>query len=151
MNKYLTDYKSSSPFLSTIENENQFLQMRYEILKQPTTRQSQVALRQALANIDNEQENNEVTPNTESTTKKRESNASYGAKLFVHYTHEQRFHSCKRDMHKVYENIFKDTPAMYTELVVGNRNRRQATNELIRKRPSKALLKNEIVKAQSRT
>ncbi|CAF3869179.1 unnamed protein product [Rotaria magnacalcarata] len=48
-------------------------------------------------------------------------------------------------MHQLYHDTFKDTPAMYTKLIVGNRIRRQAHNELIRKRPNKALLKNTTI------
>jgi hypothetical protein len=36
-------------------------------------------------------------------------------------------------MHHVYENVFKNTPAMDLKLIVGNQNRRDATNELVRK------------------
>ena len=67
----------------------------------------------------------------------------YDNKKFVHYTHEQRFNSFKRDLHHVYEDIFKDTPAMNAEVIVGNRNRRDAKHELIRKRPAKRLLRNQ--------
>jgi hypothetical protein len=73
---------------------------------------------------------------------------NYGEKLFVHYKHEKRFQSCKRDMHRVYEDVFKNIPAMYAKLIVGNRNRRDAKNELIRKRPKKALLNNTITKSK---
>jgi hypothetical protein len=52
-------------------------------------------------------------------------------------------------MHQVYENIFKDTPAMHVKLIVGNRNRRHAQNELIRKRPKKTLLQNTITQSKS--
>ncbi|CAF3465436.1 unnamed protein product [Rotaria socialis] len=48
-------------------------------------------------------------------------------------------------MHQVYHDTFKDTPAMYTKLIVGNRIRRQAHNELIRKRPNQALLQNKKI------
>ncbi|CAF1379646.1 unnamed protein product [Adineta steineri] len=38
------------------------------------------------------------------------------------------------------DNVFKNTPAMDLKLIVGNRNRRDAKNELIRKRPKRSLL-----------
>jgi hypothetical protein len=38
-------------------------------------------------------------------------------------------------MHQVYENVFKNTNAMNLKLIVGIRNRRDAKNELICKRP----------------
>ena len=49
----------------------------------------------------------------------------------------------------VYEDIFQNTPAMHATLVVGNRNRRDTKNELIRKRPKKTLLYNTITKSKS--
>ncbi|CAF1074749.1 unnamed protein product [Rotaria magnacalcarata] len=45
-------------------------------------------------------------------------------------------------MHTVYNNVFKDTPAMYTRQIIGHRIRRQAHDELIQKRPNPALLQN---------
>ncbi len=51
-------------------------------------------------------------------------------------------------MHRVYEDVFENTPAMYAKLIVGNRNRRDAKNELIRERPKKALLNNTITKSK---
>jgi len=43
-------------------------------------------------------------------------------------------------MHHIYENIFNNTPAMDLKLIVGNRNRRNQRNDLVQKRPKKALL-----------
>jgi hypothetical protein len=51
-------------------------------------------------------------------------------------------------MHRVYEDVFKNTPAMYAKLIFGNRNRRDAKNELIRKRPKKSLFNNTITKSK---
>ncbi|CAF4606072.1 unnamed protein product, partial [Rotaria socialis] len=54
------------------------------------------------------------------------------------------------DMHHVYEDTFKSTPAMYTNLIVGNRNRRQASDELIHKRPTQTFLLNHITQRQQK-
>ncbi|CAM4823276.1 unnamed protein product, partial [Rotaria magnacalcarata] len=70
--------------------------------------------------------------------------------FFTHFTHEKRFETCKRDIHRVYNHAFKDTPAMYTKQIVGNRNRRSAQNELIRKRPNKTLLQNTTITKKTR-
>ncbi|CAM2721334.1 unnamed protein product [Rotaria socialis] len=86
-----------------------------------------------LAHIGNDEVADETKQPNESATKLDTKFANYEEKLFLRYTHEKRFKVFKRDMHCVYEHIFKSTPAMYTKLIVGNRNRRQATNELIRK------------------
>jgi hypothetical protein len=50
-------------------------------------------------------------------------------------------------MHQVYDGTFENTPAMYAKLIVGTRNRRDAKNELIRKRPKRTLLQNTITQS----
>ena len=53
-------------------------------------------------------------------------------------------------MHHVYEDVFQNTPAMQTKLIVGNRNRRHPQNELIHKRPTKkASLRNTMTQSKS--
>jgi hypothetical protein len=117
--------------------------MRNKILGLPTARQSQVTLSATTANIDNDQTDENPVETSKPTIEKEHKQTSYGDKQFVHYTHEKRFNSFKRDMHQVYEDMFKDTPAMNAKIIVGNRNRRDAKNELIRKRPLKRLLQNK--------
>ena len=70
-------------------------------------------------------------------------------RLIVHYTHEKRFHSFKRQMHQVYEDVFKNTLAMTIKLIVGSRNRHSARNDLIRKRPLISFLKNGLPTGES--
>jgi hypothetical protein len=136
-NKFFYEYKSTSPFLPFIDDEKQFNLMRHKLLGEPTSRRSQLQQSSATADMDNdqtdEQNNNDTTTTT--TTKHNVD------KLFVHYTHEKRFEPFKRDMHHQYDDIFGHTPAMEAKLIVGTRNRRNATNELIRKRPKKTLLR----------
>jgi len=51
-------------------------------------------------------------------------------------------------MHQVYEAIFKNTPVVDVKMIVGNRNREDTRNELIRKRPKPSLLKNKSKKSK---
>ncbi|CAF3852581.1 unnamed protein product [Rotaria magnacalcarata] len=149
--KYLSDYISTSPFLPLIDDEKKFFQFRQKLLGQPTPRQSLVALSAATADIDNDPDTDETKQPNESTTKIDKTNiTNYQEKLFIHYTHEKRFNVFKRDMHHVYEDTFKSTPAMYTNLIVGNRNRRQASDELIHKRPTQTFLLNHITQRQQK-
>ncbi|CAF1095117.1 unnamed protein product [Rotaria socialis] len=76
---------------------------------------------------------------------------NYEEKSFLHYTHEKSFKFFERDIHCVYEHIFKSTPTMYAKLIVGNRNRRQATNVLIRKRQTQTFLQNNITQNKLQT
>ncbi|CAF3401150.1 unnamed protein product [Rotaria socialis] len=122
--------------------------MRNKILDLPTARQSQVSISAATADIDNDQTDEPQKEPATTTTihelnKKEHTPAN---KLIVHYTHEKRFQTFKSDMHQVYDNIFKDTPAADVKLIVGNKNRRSGKTELICKRPKQSLLINKPVK-----
>ncbi|CAF2107059.1 unnamed protein product [Rotaria magnacalcarata] len=143
LQKYFSEYISKSLFLPLINDEQKYFLMRKHILGQPTPRQSQVALSAALADIDNDPLDDDEKQQPNPDPKKSEENIStINEKFFTHFTYEKRFKTYKRDMHQVYHDTFKDTPAMYTNLIVVNRIRRQTQNELIRKRLNKKLLQN---------
>ncbi|CAM4986946.1 unnamed protein product, partial [Rotaria socialis] len=144
--KYFSEYISKSPFLPLIDDEQKYFLLRKQILGQPTPRQTQVALSAALADIDNDPLDDDEKQQPNPDPKKSEENISnINQKFFTHFTYEKRFKTSKRDMHQVYHDIFKDIPAMYTKLIVGNRIHRQTHNELIRKRPNKNLLRNTTI------
>ncbi|CAF4085834.1 unnamed protein product, partial [Adineta steineri] len=143
-NKCFFENQSTSPFLPFIYDENQFFFKRQKLLGIPTTRQSQTTISAATANINNDPTGDEIMQATMPTKNTEAPLTSYTDKLFIHYTHEKRFQSCKKDMHQVYEDIFKNTTAIHAKLIVGNKNRRNAQNELIRKKPNKKLLQNII-------
>ncbi|CAF2217162.1 unnamed protein product, partial [Rotaria magnacalcarata] len=150
---FFSEYINSSSFLTFIDNKTQFVTMRNKILNLPTTRQSQVLISAATADIANDQidePQNEPTTTTATTTVQERNKKEYacGNKLIVHYTHEKRFQTFKSDMHQVYDNIFKDTPAADVKLIVGNKNRRLAKTELICKRPKQSLLINKPFKSK---
>ncbi len=124
--------------------------MRHKLLGQPTPRQSQRALSAAMADIDNDQTDDQLIE-SRTVIDKPPVNNDNNNNLFVHYTHEKRFQTLKRDMHQVYDDIFTNTPAMYTKLIVGTRNRRDVKNELIRKRPKRTVLQNTITQSEYST
>ena len=125
-------------------DEKQFFHMRQTLLGQPTQRQSQVALSAATADIDNDQTDEQIMGKEKNTTTTNQPIYNNDDKLFVHYTHEKRFQSLKRDIHKVYKDTFGNTPAIYSHFIVGNRNRRNAQHKLVRKRPKQKLLQNTL-------
>lgn len=139
--KFFFEYISTCPFLPFIDDEQQYFHMRHKLLGKPTRRQSQVALSAAAADTDNDQTDDRIMEQQSTTTTDKKS-TNYGEKFFVHYTHEQRFNTLKKEMHQVYDDVFRNTPAMYTKMRVCTRNRRDAKNELIRKRPKRTLLRN---------
>ncbi len=120
--------------------------MHHKIIDQPTPRQSQVAISASTANLDNDQTDENQNEPKQPIKKREKKDTNYTDQLIVHYTHEKRFEPFKRDMHRVYENVFKNTPAMNLKLIVGNRNRPNATNELVRKRPKASILQNKRIK-----
>ncbi|CAF1369265.1 unnamed protein product [Adineta steineri] len=139
--KFFNEFIYATSILSFIENEQQYILLRREILGQPTPKQSQTASRAATADVDNDQ--NDVTAETTSrelVEKIQKKPINYADRLFLHYKHEKRFQPFKRNIHQIYHNVFKNTPAMDLRLIVGNRNRRDAKSELIRKRPKRSLL-----------
>ncbi len=139
--------RSSSSFLPFIYHEQQFFRMRQPLIDQLTPRQSQVAANVAIANINNDQTDDTKPAELQEAMKKTgKKPIHYGDQLFVHYTHEKRFESFKRDMHTINDNVFKNTPVMDLKLIVGSRNSRDTRNELVRKRPKLALLQNKRIK-----
>ena len=157
MGKIFAQYNGSSSFLPYITNEQQFILARRRISDQLTPRQSQVALNAATADLDNDQTDDDtpvIQPNdsameTTVTTENKPATSS-GNKLFIHYRHEKRFRSFKRDLHRVYDNVFRGTPAMDVRLIVGTRNRRDANNELVHKKPKQWLLQNKAKKIRNK-
>ena len=118
----------------------QFFILRQKILAQPTARQTQVA-RSIAAAVNTTNESSE-----DLTTIVHQNVVHSRARSFIHYTHEKRFRRFKRDMHQLYDNVFQNTPAMAMKMVVGNRNRRDNTQELVHKRPKQSLLSNKCKK-----
>ncbi|CAF1440935.1 unnamed protein product [Adineta steineri] len=141
---------SLSSFLPFVQHEKEFILMRTQIIDQPTSRQLQVMMNLPTANDNNndtiDQPHN-AHKDTMSTIQPRKKKNYDENKLIVHYTHEKRFSSTKRDLHEKYTDVFNNTPAMDVKLIVGNQNRRAATNDLIRKKPRKSLLTNKPLKS----
>jgi hypothetical protein len=69
-------------------------------------------------------------------------------RTLVPNTHEKRFQPFKRDMHKIYDDTFKNSPAIEVKMLVGNRNRPDAKTEFIRKRPKRAVLQNKPIESK---
>ncbi|CAF3780427.1 unnamed protein product, partial [Rotaria sp. Silwood1] len=147
--RFFSEYISSSSFLPYMDDEKQFLILRNTLLKQPTHRQSQVSMSATKADIHNDQADGVHTVFEKTADEKGKQKHDFPDKLIVHYTHEKRFQSTKRDIHRVYDDVFRNTPKADVKLIVGNKNRRDAKNELIRKRPKQSTLRNKPMKSMS--
>ena len=120
------------------EDEAQFCTVRRQLLAQPSVQELQTMHR--IDYVDEHADNPTTTTTTTAQplpTKKPQSQNT----LFIHYTHEKRLDSFKRDMHTIYADVFQGSPAMEVKLVVGHRNSHNTQLELARKRPDSALLK----------
>jgi hypothetical protein len=47
--------------------------------------------------------------------------SKWNTNLIVHYTHEARLASYKKDIHQLWHQLFAETPVMNTNLIIGNR------------------------------
>ena len=54
----------------------------------------------------------------------------------------------KRSLHEVHKNIFHEPATKNVKMIVGNRNRQNATHRLMRKRPKQSMLKNGKPKSE---
>ena len=136
------DHRSTSSCLPHIDNEKQFSLIRNKLLGQSTGLQIPATTNPTTISISTFSTTPVTLELTTSIVAIANHNKSYQQKLIIHYKHEKRFHSFKRDLHQVHDSIFHNTPVQDLRLIVGNRNRRDARHELIRKRPKRLMLKN---------
>ncbi|CAF5060427.1 unnamed protein product [Rotaria magnacalcarata] len=141
--KFFSGYISSRSFLPFRDNESQFSQMRIALSGQASRQQSQVELRIATLTNDNDQLVEDSDKKEEIIIQENNKPNKLQNKLIIHYTHEKRFNTRKRDLHRIFQETFVNTSIMETKLIVGNTNRKNTMKELIQKRPTNAILKNE--------
>ncbi|CAF4939680.1 unnamed protein product, partial [Rotaria socialis] len=141
--KFFSGYISSRSFLPFIDNEDQFLHMRIALSGQPSRQQSQVEMRIASLTTNNEHLIEELEKKQEVPIQEKKKPNEFQNKLIIHYTHEKRFNTRKRDLHRIFQETFANTQIIETKLIVGNRNQKSTMKELIRKCPRQAILKNK--------
>ncbi|CAF1393936.1 unnamed protein product [Rotaria sordida] len=136
--KILGNYISTNSILPTVDNDEKFIQLRKEYMNQPTARSSQVEARITQFNENNEESHIEqpvqTTIATTTDTKKSKKNTFRDA-VIIHYTHEKRFTTMKKDMHKIFREAFEGYGLEAVRLIVGYRNHPNFERELTRKRP----------------
>ncbi|CAF2199335.1 unnamed protein product, partial [Rotaria magnacalcarata] len=142
--KFFSGYISSQSFLPFLDNESQFSQMRIVLSGQPSRQQSQVEMRIATLTNDNDHLVEDLDKKEKFIIQENKKTNKLQNKLIIHYTHEKRFKTRKRDLHRIFQETFANTPIIETKLIVGNRNQKSTMKELIRKRPRHAILKNKV-------
>ena len=128
----------SNIFLSIID-ENPYLRLRQQLLNIPTSTQSEANNGLTLANTDKivKHTTNEAVLNQSVSVQEKK----WIDQLILHYTHEKRLESYKRDIHQIWNQLFLNTPAMGVRLIVGNRNQQKIIFELMQTRPHTSLLR----------
>ncbi|CAF1599967.1 unnamed protein product, partial [Rotaria magnacalcarata] len=118
--------------------------MRIALSGQPSRQQSQVEMRIAALTNDNDHLVEDLDKKEEFIIQQNKKTNKLQNKLIIHYTHEKRFKTRKRDMHRIFQETFVNTPIMETNLIVGNTNHKNTMKELIQKRPRQEILKNKV-------
>ena len=54
--------------------------------------------------------------------------------LILHYMYETRLQNNKKDIHKLWNQTFEQTQVFDTRLIIGNRNNRNLTKEIVHRR-----------------
>jgi hypothetical protein len=119
-----------SDVLLTIHTENEFARLRYLLLNRPTITEYQIALRaaEAIKNNPNEDINDPLVKAQLNKQSKFDNN------LIIHYTNEKRLQSNKNAIHQLWHQTFEQTTVINTRLIIGTRNSRNMTRELVHRR-----------------
>jgi hypothetical protein len=100
-------------------------------LNQPTIHEHQLASR--IAKTINPDKNDTVDNPTVETKRNKES--KWLNNLIIHYTHEKRLAIYKKNIYQIWNQTFQETPVLDTRLIIGNRNSKNLTKQLVRRRP----------------
>ena len=114
-----------------IHDENEFLLLRCQLIKQTTVHEHRRAARIART-LDYEAIPANIDPLVKAKLLKRQQRAKA---MILHYTHEQRFSHYKRAIHRMWNDTFHNTPLHSTTLIVGTRNNPNLGKELVRLNP----------------
>ena len=146
---FFSKYIGRSSFLPYIYNQHHLTLLQDEFYGQLTPRQSQATARAATADLDNDQtdDNDATTIHPPILVNKSSSKEN---KFFIHYNHERRFRCFKRNLHRIHNHLIPSNLGLDLRLIVGNRNRPYAANELIHKKPQRWLLTNKAKKIKSK-
>jgi len=132
------NHTSTTNVLQLVVDEGEYLRMRQQLLTIPTIKETQVTKRAALAEPSDSKDNTIVdTVHNKSVVVKEK---QWIDCLILHYTHEKRLESYKRDIHQIWERVFVNTPVMNVRVIVGHRNSQNIKRELVRKRPHASFL-----------
>jgi hypothetical protein len=105
--------------------------IRDHLLYKPTITEHQIALRIA----------NTLDPSTSDTINdpllrtRRPQKSKWTNKVILHYKHEARLKTYKKDIPQLWSQIFNNNEVMNTKLIIGNKNNANTTKTLVRRCP----------------
>lgn len=105
-----------------IDNEHDFQLIRRRLLDQPTVAECKMAFEVAKLNLTGKP--SQLEPVRDALKNDRN--------LIIHYTYEKRLQSLNKDIHSIWHKMFNTTAIFNTRLIVGNRNSRKLSQELIK-------------------
>jgi hypothetical protein len=104
--------------------------IRDYLLNKPTVTEHQIASRIAKTLDPN---NNDTMDDSLVQIRLRQK-SKWVDNLIIHYKHEARLASYKKDIHQLWNQIFKNTPFMNTKLIIGHRNSPNMTKTVVHRR-----------------
>jgi len=125
--KFFSSYFPTSFVSPVISNENDFNFIRDIILNKPTIPEYAIATRIAKSTDITTVENID-DPLVKARLHKQN---KFDDNLIIHYTYEKRLKNNKKDIHQLWNQIFRTTPVPDTRLIIGNRNNRNLTMEIV--------------------
>jgi hypothetical protein len=120
-----------SSLLPLLEHEHTFTFLRSYLLNRSTNIEHEIASR--IASTISPSDHNDIDDPLVRAQIQNKSKSFHN--LIVHYTHEARLDSYKKDIHKLWHHIFVETPVMNTKLIIGHRNNRNNKSRLVHPRP----------------
>ncbi len=119
--------------MSLIDNEHDFRFIRDHLMDKPTPIEHQIASRIAKTIHQNSQH----TVEDPLVRQELRQESTFTEKFIIHYIHEARLQTTKKDIHQLWDQTFQQTPIMNTKLIIGNRNSPNLTRTLVHRRPQK--------------
>lgn len=117
-----------------IHDENEYTQLRRQLLLEPTVPEHARASR-----IAKQTDYKTLNSTTESLVKtkliQRQQRDSSIYPNIIHYTHQKQFTHYKSQIHKIWDDSFKRTPIITDKLIVGIRNQPNLQKEFVRRSP----------------
>jgi hypothetical protein len=125
--------------------KNDFATIHRQLLRKPTISEHQIASRIAKT-IDND--NKDTVDNLLVKTRLDKESKCINS-LITHYIHEKRLATYKKDIHKLWNQTFTQTPLLNTWLIIGNRNNQNMTKQPVCRRSQTSHRKSNFTRTLS--